>query len=215
MPSPPSAPSAGTELTAGPWGHGGICASRRDDGLMVLVSGAIPGERVRVEVTEQRRTYARGSVIEVLEAAPSRVRPPWPEGAALGVTDLGHVAPISARQAKGEVVTGLLAQIGGIAWPVEVEPVGTGAALGWRTKIELTVAADGRAGMYSRRSETLVPLAAMPLAVPELAALGLFERRWPVGSRLTAVAPSAGTPFCLVDGSPADRVRREAVCVRG
>jgi tRNA/tmRNA/rRNA uracil-C5-methylase (TrmA/RlmC/RlmD family) len=55
----------------------------------------------------------------------------------------------------------------------------------------------------------------MPLAVEAIQDLGLFSRSWPAGGRLSAVAPSAGEAFCLVDGEPADAIRRERVSCGG
>jgi tRNA/tmRNA/rRNA uracil-C5-methylase (TrmA/RlmC/RlmD family) len=203
------------ELSAGPWGNGGVCASRLEGAPVVLVAGAIPGERVAVEVTERRPRYWRGRVVEVLEASPSRVAPPWPEGAALGAADLGHVAPEAARAAKAEVAAGLLRHLAGCQAALAVAPVGDGAQLGWRTKIELAVDAQGRAGMRPARSHQVQPLAQMPLAVGAIGQLGIFQRRWPPGARLAAVAASDGEAFCLVDGQPADQRRFERVVAGG
>ena len=36
----------------------------RADGMVIFVTGAIPGEQVRVQITERRPSYARGSVVE-------------------------------------------------------------------------------------------------------------------------------------------------------
>jgi tRNA/tmRNA/rRNA uracil-C5-methylase (TrmA/RlmC/RlmD family) len=62
--------------------------------------------------------------------------------------------------------------------------------------------------MYRHRSHDVVPLADMPLASEGLAALGLFERRWPAGGRIEAVVPAgAQAGVVLVDGAPFDLAR--------
>jgi tRNA/tmRNA/rRNA uracil-C5-methylase (TrmA/RlmC/RlmD family) len=94
---------------------------------------------------------------------------------------------------------------------VAVEAVADAAQLAWRTKAEFGVDSAGRAGMHPARSSNLVPLESFPLAVAAIEELDLFGRRWPAGSRLTAVAPSASAAFCLVDGKPADTRREEIV----
>jgi tRNA/tmRNA/rRNA uracil-C5-methylase (TrmA/RlmC/RlmD family) len=204
-------------LTAGPWANGGACVARHSNGQVVFVTGAIPGERVRAHVTGQFRRHLWAAVSEVLEASPDRIEPPWPVGAALGVIDLGHVRPEVARQAKATVVADVLARLAGLEWvtPAQsadlVRPVGDGQVLGWRTKIELVVDQAGQAGMYRRHSRQVVPLDAMPLAVPAIRQLDLFGRRWPPGSRLTALAPSDGQAFVLVNGLPEDARRHETV----
>jgi 23S rRNA (uracil1939-C5)-methyltransferase len=58
----------------------------RAEGFVVFVSGAFPGDRVRVVVTRVRRAFAEARAVEVLEAGPDRVPPvadhpgaPWQE----------------------------------------------------------------------------------------------------------------------------------------
>ncbi|MDR2113737.1 MAG: TRAM domain-containing protein [Bifidobacteriaceae bacterium] len=205
--------SSGLVLTAGQWGNGGICASRQGEGPVVLVSGAIPGERVEVRVTERRRQYWRAEVRRVLEASPDRIEPLWPEGVRVGAAGLGYVRPDKARAAKTQVLRDQLGHTAGLEPKLvqEVVPVDDGSGLNWRTKVELTVGSDGRAGMKRPRSTEVVPLKALPLAVPAVEALGLLERTWPAGVRLTAVAPSVGKAFYLVDGKPSGRRRQEKV----
>ena len=52
---------------------GGDALARADDGRVVLVDGALPGERVRIEVTANRADHLRGRVVEILDASPARV----------------------------------------------------------------------------------------------------------------------------------------------
>jgi len=48
------------------------------DGRVLFVHRTAPGDRVRVEVTEDRARWARGRLLEVLEASPARQDPPCP-----------------------------------------------------------------------------------------------------------------------------------------
>ncbi|MDR2565531.1 MAG: RNA methyltransferase [Bifidobacteriaceae bacterium] len=208
-------PGRRLELAAGAWGNGGICACRQEESPVVLLSGAVPGERVIAEVTAMTRSYWRARVVKVLEPSPDRVEPPWPEGLDVGAADWLYLAPAAARRAKGEVVAGLLGHALGGDFELTVEPLGDGSPLGWRTKIELSVGEDGRAGMFAAGSHRFSPLSAMPLAVPAIEALDLFSRRWPEGSRLSAVAPSAGAAFCLTGAEQSAKARREVVRVAG
>ena len=60
---------------------GGLALCRDADGRIVLVDGALPGERVTV-TTHQRHGATHGEVLAVLEAAAGRVTPPCPYVAA-------------------------------------------------------------------------------------------------------------------------------------
>ena len=46
-----------------------------NDGKTVFVDGALPGERVRCRTVRRRSKYDSATVIEVLQAAPTRVTP--------------------------------------------------------------------------------------------------------------------------------------------
>ena len=67
------------EVEIGPVAHGGHCVARHD-GRVVFVRHTLPGERVRVRVTEVGvgDRFLRGDAVEVLEASPHRRPPPCP-----------------------------------------------------------------------------------------------------------------------------------------
>ena len=52
----------------------------RLDGYVVFVRGAIPGDRVRAQVTKSKRAFAEARAVEVLEPGPDRIeeRAPHP-----------------------------------------------------------------------------------------------------------------------------------------
>jgi tRNA/tmRNA/rRNA uracil-C5-methylase (TrmA/RlmC/RlmD family) len=194
-------------LDVGPVAHGGHCVARHE-GRVVFVRHALPGERVEAVLTDAGDTakFWRADAVRVLQASPDRVESPWPAAGPGGVGggELGHVALAAQRTWKAQVVAEQLARLARLERDVVVEAApGETDGLAWRTRIELTVDAAGRAGMHRYRSADVVPLEDMPLAAPELAELGLFGRRWPAGSRITAVAPVGGDrPLVLVDGVP-------------
>ena len=45
----------------------------RADGLVVFVSGALPGDRVRAEVTKKKKRFAEAKTVELLQPAPDRI----------------------------------------------------------------------------------------------------------------------------------------------
>lgn len=189
--------------------HGGHCVARHD-GRVVFVRHALPGERVRARVTEGGASarFWRADAVEVLEASPDRVTSPWPEAGPGGVGggELGHVALPAQRRWKESVVADVLRRIAHEERAVTVEAApgdDERGGLGWRTRVELVADARGRAGMHPPRSHDVVAVRTLPLASPALGRLGLLERRWPPGGRVTAVAPAAGDrPVVLVDGEP-------------
>ena len=109
---------------------------------------------------EERLGFARrhADAVEVLEASPDRVDSLCPVAGAdgAGCCDLAFAEPAAARRIKGQVVANQLARLGDFPWEGVAEPVGAGSSLGWRTRLQLDVGIDGRAGLHRYHSSELV-----------------------------------------------------------
>jgi tRNA/tmRNA/rRNA uracil-C5-methylase (TrmA/RlmC/RlmD family) len=180
------------ELTVGPVGHGGFCVARHE-GRVVFVRHALPGERVRAVVTEDRGgAYCRADAVAVLEPAAGRVPPPCPASGpgGCGGCDFQHVDPRVQRQLKAQVVAEQLRRIAGLEIAVTVQEL-PGGPLGWRTRTRLAVDGTGKPGFRVHRSHTVLPVPACPLAVPG-ALDPVFSHRWRPGGELEVVADDSG-----------------------
>src|SRR5262249_41853467 len=47
----------------------------RQNGYVVFVAGALPGDRVRAQVTKAKRGYAEASAVEIVRPSPDRIPP--------------------------------------------------------------------------------------------------------------------------------------------
>lgn len=193
-------PDAELTLTAGALANGGSCVARHD-GRVVFVRGALPGEQIRARIISQHGSYWHAETIEVIEPSVDRIPSLCPiagiDGA--GCCDLAFVDPIAARALKGEVVANQLERLGDHRWSGEVEPLGAGAATGWRTRVQLDVGGDGRAGFHRYRSDDLVTDLGCGQLADGLTA-GLAERDWPAGDRLHVVLDDTGVRHVVVTG---------------
>src|SRR5215207_8958394 len=61
------------ELTVDRLAYGGNGVARREDGYVVFVAGAVPGDRVRAVVGKSKKAYAEARALELLEPSPDRV----------------------------------------------------------------------------------------------------------------------------------------------
>ena len=61
------------ELTLTTLTYGGDAMGRLDDGRAVFVPFGLPGERVRVRLTEEKKNFARGEIVEILEQSKDRI----------------------------------------------------------------------------------------------------------------------------------------------
>ncbi|MFI5428785.1 TRAM domain-containing protein [Aeromicrobium sp. UC242_57] len=90
-------------VDVGPVAHGGHCVARLD-GQVVFVRHALPGERVRISITERTKTFLRADAVEVLDAAPGRVDAPCRYAGTCGGCDFQHVDPAVQRELLADVV---------------------------------------------------------------------------------------------------------------
>jgi len=205
------------ELELGAVGHGGFCVARHE-GRVVFVRHGLPGERVRVRVTEDRGgSFCRADAVAVLRASVDRVSPPCPMAGPgrCGGCDFQHATPAAQRKLKSAVVAEQLRRLGGLdrtAEDVEVEELpGSVDGLRWRTRVRLAVGADGHAGLHAHRSATVLAIPDCPQAAPGVLA-GVLERSWTPGSEVAAVSDSAGAQHVVelvaVADAPGRRPRR-------
>jgi len=87
----------------------------RQDGRVVLVSGAIPGERVRARIERQVKKTIFASVLEVLEASPHR-RAPFCDPRCGGLA-YAHIAIAHQPVIKADVVADAFRRLAGVQVP--------------------------------------------------------------------------------------------------
>jgi tRNA/tmRNA/rRNA uracil-C5-methylase (TrmA/RlmC/RlmD family) len=157
-------------VDVGPVGHGGICIAHAPDGRAVFVRHSLPGERVRVEITEERPSYLRADAVEILDASPHRVAAPcrWAGPGRCGGCDWQHVEVGEQRRLKATVVAEQLRRIAHLDIAVQVEAVaGDVGGLHWRTRLRLAVDNDGVAGLHRHRSADIEPIGDCLIAHPD------------------------------------------------
>jgi 23S rRNA (uracil1939-C5)-methyltransferase len=80
---------------------GGGRAIAHHDGSTWMVAGALPGERVRAELTRRRAGIVEARTLEVVsEPHPARLKQPCPQSEACGGCDWPHVDPIDGAKLK-------------------------------------------------------------------------------------------------------------------
>ncbi|GAB4000107.1 class I SAM-dependent RNA methyltransferase [Glycomyces albus] len=157
----------------------------RVDGEVYFVRHALPGERVRIEVTERKKRFAFADAVEVLEASPDRVEPPCPYAGPgkCGGCDFQHADPGAQRRLKARVLTEQLTRIGGLDAErlegLEVEPLPWDeGALGWRTRMQYAVDRDGKAGLRKHKSREIVHIDQCAIATEPIRGSNVLARDW-------------------------------------
>jgi 23S rRNA (uracil1939-C5)-methyltransferase len=145
------APAAGRppvelELTLTALAYGGEALGRDTEGRVVFVPFALPGERVQVQLLEQRRRWARARLLQVLDPSPERTVARCRHYTACGGCHYQHMPYADQLQAKQSILREQLQRLGKVVDP-PVEPC-LPAASPWNARNQLQFHLDpaGRLG---------------------------------------------------------------------
>ena len=152
---------------------GGDALARLPSGKVIFVEGALPGEVVRVQLTDTRKDFGRATVEEILSPSPDRRDPPCPHVAdGCGGCSWQHLSPEGQYEAKVRIVAESLARTGKVSsGAAEVENImrfGTVEPVGSRTTIRVAFNAEGKPGFRARSSHDVVAIKSCLVAHPLL-----------------------------------------------
>lgn len=178
-----------------PASGGGV--ARLSDGRVIFVRHTLPGELVRVRVSETSSTFARGDAVEVLESSVERVEAPcrYAHPGGCGGCDLQHASRAAQLEWKSTLVQEHLRRIAGVIRSITIEEAPS-AAQGSRTRLRCAVDANGRLGLRAARSHDVVTLDACWVA--DTAFGPAFATRWDGADEVELRAIGEGAPFAVV-----------------
>ena len=104
--------------------YGGSGLARLDNGQAVFVPGALPGERVAVEIKRRKKGFLQAELIEIISPSANRITPPCiGEKQCTGAT-WPHISYPAQLRYKQEILQDTLKRIGGMepARPFPVLP---------------------------------------------------------------------------------------------
>jgi tRNA/tmRNA/rRNA uracil-C5-methylase (TrmA/RlmC/RlmD family) len=152
--------------------HGGEALGNYDN-RTIFVAYALPGERVRVQLVEQHKRWARARLLEVLTPSPSRREPqcPYfgPDGC--GGCQWQHVQDEAQLDYKARILRDQLQRLGGLKKPL-VRPTRS-AGIPWHYRTQMVFYGSGQESLGLRKpgGYEVQPLDACPLLDPQLEAL--------------------------------------------
>jgi 23S rRNA (uracil1939-C5)-methyltransferase len=145
----------------------------RIDGLVVFVTGGLPGETVRVAVDAVKRNYASAHVVSIEQPSPDRVPSicaVFPTCGGCQVLHLGYAAQLSWKR---RMVSDALTRLGGQSGVAvdEVVPTPAHVDTGYRNKVGLVTrfhAGEMQLGFYAARTHRVVGVERCPVLLPRL-----------------------------------------------
>jgi 23S rRNA (uracil1939-C5)-methyltransferase len=161
----------------------GKALGRLSDGRVVIASGAVPGDRIRLEQVSESKGLVTVRAHRLLSASPSRIEPSCGLADRCGGCDWMMLPIEEQRRNKLAVLREALLRTGKIDWGTRPLTLVAGErALGYRGRVRLQIAA-GRIGFYERASHQLVEpercivtSAAVDAALREIRELGREHR---------------------------------------
>ena len=191
-PSRPDEPASSAPVRIEKPIYGGAFLSRME-GKAIFVPMVLPGETVRVHITQEKRGYASAEIDEILAGAPERVTPECRHFGPCGGCAYQH-ANYAAQLAFKEAILRETLERGGVRAPGEIRVLSAGP---WRYRNRIRLAFDAREnpGYRGRRSHEIVPISECPISAPLLveaamACAGLVHRFTP------AIRPTGLSLFC-------------------
>ncbi|HME59333.1 MAG TPA: 23S rRNA (uracil(1939)-C(5))-methyltransferase RlmD [Terracidiphilus sp.] len=147
--------------------NGGSCLARLK-GKAVFVPLTLPGEQVRVRITQSKSGYAVAEVSEIVRAAPERITPACPHFGICGGCHYQHTGYATQLVLKQTVLRETLER-GGVRVPKEINLLAAEShPWHYRNRIRLAFDAVGNLGYRGRRSHRVIPLRECPIAAPLL-----------------------------------------------
>lgn len=146
---------------------GGAGFLRLDNGQSAFAPGALPGERIEVELVADHGGYVRATSWRLLEASPDRVEPACPVQSQCGGCDWMTLSYPAQLAAKVELLRDALTRTGRFTLLPEIAFVASERALAYRSRIRLHVS-QGRLGFFAAETNELVEIPGCSVADPEL-----------------------------------------------
>ena len=138
--------------------YGGEAMGRLPDGRAVFVPFGLPGEQVRVRLTQDKQNFARGELVEVVTASPERIDPKCKHFGKCGGCHYQNLSYENQLQAKTEILRDQFQRIGKIENP-PIKPI-VPSPLEWnyRNHVQFHLTAEGKLGFVNSKGNSVFPI---------------------------------------------------------
>lgn len=135
--------------------YGGEALGRLPDGRAVFVPFGLPGEQVRLRLVEEKPRFARGEIVEILEASPERIQPRCLHFGVCGGCHYQHLPYEAQLAAKRLILKDQLERIGGFVDPPVQPAVASPNPYTYRNHVQFSLTAAGALAYHKLRSEEM------------------------------------------------------------
>lgn len=182
--------------------YGGEGLGRLADGRAVFVPFVLPGEKVQIELTEEKARFARGTANVWFQTSTDRIVAECPYFSVCGGCHYQHMPYELQLQTKLETLRDQLSRIGGIDPSLVERVTACEHPWGYRNQIQLGLNESGEMGYVRADYQGIVPIDCCPIAMHGLNDL-LDKLELGPESGMTRVSfreDSFGERFILLEG---------------
>lgn len=151
------------------------------DGYPVFISGALIGEKVKVNIIKVKKNFAYGKLIEILEESPERREPKCSSYNMCGGCTLQHLSYEGQLDYKFSRVKDCIRKIGGLDESIVNYPIGMDGVYRYRNKVQFPVGlVNGKLsiGFFSEKSHEIIDMDTCLLQDEESERIVSIIRNW-------------------------------------
>jgi len=138
--------------------YGGEAMGRLPDGRAVFVPFGLPGEHVRVELTEDKKNFARGKLFGLLTTSPERIDPKCKHFGKCGGCHYQNLPYEKQLLAKTEILRDQLQRIGKIDNPRVMPMIPSPLEWNYRNHVQFHLTAEGKVGFINAKGNSTLPV---------------------------------------------------------
>ncbi|HSG42897.1 MAG TPA: class I SAM-dependent RNA methyltransferase [Anaerolineales bacterium] len=138
--------------------YGGEAMGRLPDNRAVFVLFGLPGEKVRIQLTQEKKNFARGQIVDVIESSSERIEAKCKHFSQCGGCHYQNLPYEKQLQAKTDILIDQLKRIGKIENPPIQEMVACPDPWNYRNHIQFSLDGDGKLGYLRANSNRVIPI---------------------------------------------------------
>ena len=148
----------------------------RIDGKVLFVPRSVTGDRAWIKITEEKKNYSIGEVIQIIEPSPWRTNPPCPFFDRCGGCQWQHINDSTQVILKKEILNEVLRRLGRLEDIPLFPAVPSPQPYGYRIRVQLKTKGK-MIGYYKERSHQIVDIDHCPIAHPLVNEIILLLRK--------------------------------------
>jgi len=148
--------------------YGGDAMGRLPDNRAVFVPFGLPGERARIRLTEEKKNFARGEIVEILESSPDRIEAKCRHFGECGGCHYQNLPYEKQIQAKTDILIDQLKRIGKIENPPVKPMVACPNPWNYRNHVQFSLNQEGKLGFQAPNLNKVISITECHLPEPPI-----------------------------------------------